>query len=127
MKADPNENNKSFIAKIDTPFKALEIVRVVSKLLVFFGVLQMLGGIFLGTILGVIDAAINIVGAFFIYKFHSRVASVFILATALLVLLGTFASYFEASGVGLFVVLVEVWAGARVTEATYKLHGKFKT
>jgi hypothetical protein len=122
-------SNRSFFSKISTHYDALAMVNDTSKAFFLIGGLQILSSVLLGTYIGIFHAAANLVGAFAIRSRHSRVAAVVLLALSAATCVGFLLSYVGVtvvsggSSVSIIFTLLGLWAGARATEATYKLHG----
>lgn len=128
MNTDPS-SNRAFFSKITTHYEALAMVEDASKAFFAIGGLQIFSALVLGAYFGVFHAVANLVGAVAIRRKHSRAAAVVLLVLAVTSLLGFFLSYVGVrvvSGGGsvrIIFSLLALWAGARATEATYKLHG----
>lgn len=100
-----------------------------SKAFVVIGCLQIFCSLVLGAYFGMLQAAVNLVGAFAIRSKHSRLAAVLLLVLAVATLVGFLLSYVGVNvvsgggSVSIIFSLLALWAGARATEATYRLHG----
>lgn len=100
-----------------------------SKAFFLIGGLQIVSALALGAQFGAIHGAADIAGAFVIRRKHSRAAAVALLVLAVSTLMGFLLSYVGVhvvsvgGSVSITLSLLALWAGARATEATYKLRG----
>lgn len=118
-------DTKSFFTKVNTPFGAIAMVRVTSKAFFMVGTLQFLMALFSWSTTRspavFFDCTINLVCAAFIFRFHSRVASLLALTLSITSLILTLT--IGTGGAGIILSLLALWAGARALEVTMKLHG----
>ena len=120
---DPNSGNRSFFAKLTTPYEALAMVQDTSKAFLIIGVLQLVTTLVSKQPWGLLDSGLNLIGGFALRKWHSRVVAVVLLVWSSLTLLGFFWAdpAHRVGAAGLLFALVGVWAGVRATETTFKL------
>jgi hypothetical protein len=122
-------NTRSFFSPLTSHFEALQMVRDTSGAFFMIAGLQLLGVMFTGEFLGLVEVGINTVGALCIRRANSRAAAVILLLTAslglvaILVQLAGGMPALKPTGLNLLFALLGVWAGARATEATFKLRG----
>jgi len=122
------ENNKAFFSKLTSHYDALAMVKDTSIAFVMIGCLSLLTALF-SSLYGLVDAAIYLVGAFFLRRYQSQAGAWTLLAYAGLMACmvagklsgATFAA--NAGGASPIFALVGLWAGVRAVEATTKLKG----
>jgi hypothetical protein len=120
-------NNRAFFSKLGSHFEACQMIKDASNALFTIAVLQAITALIQAQFLTWIDVGVNTMAAFLIRRYHSRAAAIMALGLAIL----TFALFMIAKvngespvgSTGLIFALLALWAGARATEATFKLHG----
>ena len=118
---------KGWFSKIESRADALKTVKDASTGFFVVAALQAALSFLVGFSV-LIDAAIYVVGGFFLRRFNSRAAAVVLLSLALLGLGVTVANKFGENlggGNNIFLAAIVLWAAIRAVEATFKLRGRF--
>lgn len=113
--------------KIENRDEALKLVRDASIGFFILAAIQGAASFLLGSSL-LIDAALYVVGGFFLFKFRSRTAAVLLLLLACLGAGVTIANKMGANlggGGNVILSLIVLVVAARAVEATFKLRGRF--
>jgi hypothetical protein len=117
----------SWFSKIESREDALKVIKDTSSAFMVIAVIQAILSYFVGTSI-LVDAIINMGGAFFLRRFNSRVAAVVLLILALITIGVTIANMLGAklgAGGNILVAIIVLWAAIRAVEATFKLHNRF--
>jgi predicted ferric reductase len=123
----PDAKKKGLFSKIETRDDALKAVKDTSMGFFVIAALQAALSFLVGFSV-LIDAALYVIGGFFVRRFHSRVAAVALLLLALAGAGVTVANKLGENlggGNNIFLALIVLWAAVRAVEATFKLHGRF--
>lgn len=118
----------SMLAKIESREDALKAVTDCGNAFFFLAALQGGIGAFIAPAL-IVDAAIIALCGYFVRYKHSRIAAVVSLLLSMLVVVSTTLNVTGnkvGGGGNLILALIFVAAAARATDATFKLHGRFK-
>ncbi|MGJ7612292.1 MULTISPECIES: hypothetical protein [unclassified Variovorax] len=120
------ESKKSFFARLDSHYAALEMVKDTAKALYFVAGAQAVSALIVDKA-GLVDALINAACAFGIGRYRSRIASgaaLLLAVVTLLVVMFRLTSGGAVGGIACLFALLAAWAGARALEATIKLRGR---
>jgi predicted ferric reductase len=118
---------KGLFSKIETRDDALKAVKDTSMGFFVVAALQAALSFLVGFSV-LVDAALYVIGGFFVRRFHSRVAAVALLLLALVAAGVTVANKLGENlggGNNILLAVIVLWAAVRAVEATFKLHGRF--
>ena len=125
--SEPKPKKMGLFSKIESQDDALKIVKDASSGFFFVAILQTAVAYWVGASL-LYDAALYVVGAFFLRRFKSRVAAVGLLVLALGEFVVTVANRVGANlsgGNNILLAGIVLCVAVRAVEATFKLRGRF--
>ena len=121
------QKKMGWFSKIESRADALKVVKDTSTGFFVVAAIQAALSFWVGFSV-LFDAAIYVVGGFFLRRFNSRVAAIVLLLLALLGAGVTVANKLGENlggGNNIFLALILLWAAVRAVDATFKLHSKY--
>jgi Flp pilus assembly protein TadB len=127
MESEEKEKKKGMFAKIESREDALKTIKDCAYGFFTVAAIQAGLGYFFAPSL-IIDAALYVVLAGIMIKWHSRVAAVFLLIIACFAVYMTVLNRLGMAAEGgnnIFLAAIILWAAIRSVEATFKVNGKY--
>ena len=121
------QKKMGWFSKIESRADALKVVKDTSTGFFVVAAIQAALSFWVGFSV-LFDAAIYVVGGFFLRRFNSLVAAIVLLLLALLGAGVTVANKLGENlggGNNIFLALILLWAAVRAVDATFKLHSKY--
>ena len=123
----PAGKKRGFFSSIESREDALKVAKDASTAFFLIAGLQALLSFVIGFSI-LLDAAVYLVGGFFVRRFHSRAAAIVLLLLAGISAAVTVGNRMGADlggGKNVVLALIVFWAAIRAVDATFKLHGRF--